>query len=122
MNVQKHINKILILLTLFLTGCDDACSLKTISGSSSPNGKNIASVFERDCGATTNYVRGVSIKEVDSSGAGEEQGEEIFILEGQAIIELRWVNNSEIVVKSSGTGKTATKELKEFNGINIRYE
>lgn len=109
-----------VFLALFLSGCSDLCSVDLLSESKSPDGNYIASVFERNCGATTPFVRVVSLRHTGSGFAPEEDDDWVFTIHGQSDINVSWIENTELKISYSATGDSPTRRNK-WEKITIRY-
>ena len=110
------------LMTLFLSGCGgNFCSVEPISRNKSPNGEYIANVFERDCGATTPYVRVVSLQDTDSEFTPEEVKNWVFTIHGQSDIHVSWISKNELQISFSFTGDTPTQRF-SWRNVTIRYQ
>ncbi|MCX2803407.1 hypothetical protein [Microbulbifer thermotolerans] len=122
MNVWAIRMKVLyvLFLALLLSGCGDLCSVDLLSESKSPDGKYIATVFERNCGATTPFVRVVSLRHAGSGFAPEEDDDWVFTIHGQSDINVSWVENTELIISYSATGDTPTQRTR-WKKLNIKY-
>src|SRR5512132_2629104 len=65
MNIVKRLLVIMLLLATSSCAFADPCGNKVISDARSPDGRMTAIVFERDCGATTDFSTQVSILAAD---------------------------------------------------------
>jgi hypothetical protein len=101
-----------------LTGC--GCSNKFIAGADSPDGTLRATVFERDCGATTDFSRIVSI-----SGKEEDFNREnsfVFVVKGEKDIQLQWTGRRQLSVECRACTKTVVfKQLTALREVEIKY-
>jgi hypothetical protein len=52
---------ILLIALLACAGCSDGCGNSIVSRSASPDGRRVAVLFQRDCGATTGFSTQISI-------------------------------------------------------------
>jgi hypothetical protein len=98
-----------------LVSCEDR--IKTEA--KSPNGSWIATSYERDCGATTDYSSIVSIRSATAQFNSEKQIP-IFVEQGQDDIELKWTSPNTLVIGSKLSKNY--KKSEEFEGISIKYE
>ncbi|SFD87056.1 hypothetical protein SAMN05428977_1001127 [Nitrosomonas sp. Nm166] len=111
-----------LLIAALLSGCgNNLCSVEPISKNKSPTGKYIANVFERDCGATTPYVRVVSLQETDSEFNPEEVKNWVFTIQGQSDIHVSWITKNELQISFSFTGDTPTQRS-AWKNVTIRYQ
>ncbi|MFA0813729.1 hypothetical protein [Microbulbifer epialgicus] len=109
-----------VLLVLFLSGCSDLCSVDLLGESKSPDEKYIATVFERNCGATTPFVRVVSLRYAGSEFSPEEVDDWVFTIHGQSDINVSWVENTELKISYSATGDNPTQRDK-WEKVIIKY-
>jgi hypothetical protein len=87
----------------------------------SPDGKHVAAVFERNCGATTPYVRVVSLRSSDAAFDPEDDDDWVFTIHGQSDVKVAWAADDRITVSYSGTGDQPTRREK-WHEIAISYE
>lgn len=92
-----------VLLVLFLSDCSDLCCVDLLSESNSPDGKYVATVFERNCGATTPFVRVVGLRHAGSGFAPDEDDDWVFTIHGQSDIYVSWIENAELKISYSET-------------------
>jgi len=87
------------------------CGNELLSESKSPGGKYIASVFERNCGATTPYVRVVSLRSAGKEFDPEDNENWIFSIRGQAEITAAWASDEEVSISyMGGDGESPIKK------------
>lgn len=110
-----------------------ACDLggnRISRGIQSPDGSNRALIFERDCGATTDFSTQVSILPVGKRLPS--RGGNIFIADGNhgvvtvdshgaTDVGVGWKNNQQIEI-TSPPGTRIFLEIPEFYGIRISYK
>lgn len=84
-----------------LTGCEPAlfgdCTDTVKNEAVSPGGRYIAAVFERDCGATTDYSTIVSLREAKEPFDPSEQ-HPVLTVEGRPAISLEWSSDESLTV------------------------
>lgn len=89
-------------MPFLLAGCSDPCGNRLVSDMKSPTGTQHAVVFERDCGATTDFSFQVSIlpdREVLHNGGGN-----VFVADGNhgkvqsMYVRTRWSGPRELVI------------------------
>ena len=105
---------------LLLAACDDVCDVQPLGESVSPNGAYVATVTERDCGATTPFVRVVSLRRKGSPFDPDDDANWVFTVHGRARIELSWAGNSVLGISLGGAGDVATKRY-SWKDIDIVY-
>jgi len=112
------------LFLVFLAGCK-LCDEQIKSEAESPDGKYIATLFERDCGATTDFVAHVNMREtserfVEDSNGTVKQGE-VFVVKGRPMTRLVWKNNQSLVIECTRSGSPFRQES-SWHTITILYE
>lgn len=76
---------------LFLASdCEDTTETEV----KSPDGKYVATLYERDCGATTDFSTIVKLRESSASFKGDDLG--TFVVNGQPKIHLTWDSNTRL--------------------------
>jgi hypothetical protein len=87
-------------------------------------------VFQRDCGATTGFSTQISILPVDEKMPNE--GGNVFVADsnhgaapsgrgGGPIVEVRWLNESELLIKHDSRARVFQSE-QSLRGVKIHYE
>jgi hypothetical protein len=93
------------LLILLLTGCiEPLCGNDILEDALSPDGQFIATVFERDCGATTPFYRIVSLRKAKRSFDPEAKDGRVFDIKGQPEIKLSWTSGDKLSIYYGGGG------------------
>lgn len=86
---------LVIYLLVFVGNCDftnlSPCAEEFQSYAYSPDGRYTAAVYERNCGATTDYSTVVRLSEADSNVAN---GDVIFLISGSKEVVAEWKNVS----------------------------
>ena len=86
----------------------------------SPNGKYVVTLYERDCGATTDFSTIVSLRASTDKFKGK--GDNIFVVKGQPKISLVWQGNTSLLL---GCAECAARDIfkKEstWMDVNIHY-
>jgi hypothetical protein len=91
-----------LLSSMTLTGC----AYRLISEEPSPDGKYIASVSERNCGAMSNYARIVSLRYRTTYFRGSDETSWVLVSLDQPTIDVRWSSNRELAVKVQSYSQT----------------
>lgn len=120
---------ILLLLFIFLAIlleilAQDMCGNEIFSSVISPDKKHKAVVFQRDCGATTDFSTQLSI--IDANKELENTADNIFIIDGEPQFvapKIFWNSDNELVVNRAvnGTEYKAETEIGVFDKIRIIY-
>ena len=107
--------------SLFLTG---GCGEEVISSTTSPNGRYVAVVFERNCGATTGWVTHVNLREVGrdfpTTAAGTVDAGCIYLADGKPPLKLTWESSSQLRIKAA-PAETWVQES-NWKGVAIRFK
>ena len=109
----------LVVLAVTVKSFSSLCKNNIIKSSDSPDKFWKVVLFERDCGATTDYSSQVSLL---SAGATlEDEAGNIFIAESRSEgYALTWTDTKSILI-SGIKGEIFKQELSK-NGISIRYQ
>jgi len=92
-----------------------------MSESISPDGKYIAAIFERNCGATTPHVIVVSLRLSSTKLDPENHDDWVFTIHGKSKIELHWESVSTLKISYSGTGDQPTRRS-SWHEVAISYK
>ena len=74
------------------------CGNEVIRQTSSPDGRYVATFFERSCGATTPFSRMISLSAADGKYEIESP---VFSLRDQPDVAVRWIDPRRLAVESS---------------------
>jgi hypothetical protein len=96
------------------------CGNEVLGEFRSPDGKYIATVFERNCGATTPYVRVVSLRRAESSFDPESTGDWVFTLKHQPSIEVKWEDSTHLFITHGRNDDSPTRR-NDWNEVRISY-
>ena len=100
-----------------LTGCNS----EVLREVTSPDGKQTATVFERNCGATSPVVRIVSLRPVATDFDGDDTETWIFAIEGPSAIRATWQGGDRLTLKFSGSWPVL-RQATMGSGVAISYE
>lgn len=110
-----------LLLILMLAGCSGFfCSDDVIQEVVSPDGKFVATVFERNCGATTPYLRIVSLRVAKNSFDAEAYNNWVFKINGQPKVQIVWSDFDKLSITYSGGGGAPTL-IESWKEVKINY-
>jgi len=73
------------------------CEVTELAIHPSPDGQSIASIFRRDCGATTGLVTGVSMR----SGGWHlvpRRSDEVIVIDGEERVDTKWQSDQELEI------------------------
>ncbi|MBI3946740.1 MAG: hypothetical protein HY321_12530 [Armatimonadetes bacterium] len=119
---------------LVMTGCSriagdlpsltGPCSETVKHADKSPDGRYTAVVFERDCGATTDYVMHVNLREGSRAFREERSGViregSVFVREGRCHIGIRWKDSRTLVV--TAPKDDVFQRARAWRGMSIIYD
>jgi hypothetical protein len=76
---------------------ENMCKSEIISTTPSPDASINAVVFERDCGATTNYTTEVALVHSEESPFSDD-GDVVLIVSGRQNLNIKWKNGNNITI------------------------
>jgi len=97
------------------------CDNKVIKDLQSPDGEYSATVFERDCGATTSYVSVVSLRKGASDFDGDATDDFVFTMRGPVEIDIQWVSPGSLVVQRPENKDDIFIEQSNWEDVSISY-
>ena len=109
--------RVYLLPIIFLVSCSP-CGNDQIQVESSPDKKNVAIAFVRNCGATTEYSTQVSI--LKEPGKLTNEAGNILVLVEKRSLSIGWEGNTKLVVSGS-RGLKSTRRLILYRGIEVEY-
>ena len=84
-----------------VSGCEPAlfgdCADTITSEVASPDGRHVATVFERNCGATSDYSTNLSLREAEDAFDPDEQPP-VLVVEGQVALAPAWSSKESLTV------------------------
>ena len=105
-----------------LSALDDLCGETIKTEVKSPSGRYVATIFERDCGATTDFATIVSLRKAeevfDAKGAKGQQP--VLIVSGQPAVTLSWSSDTDLVVTLPPTEAFTKRE--SWRDVRIVYQ
>jgi hypothetical protein len=109
-------------LVVALAACgSNLCSNEVIAEIPSPDGAYVATVFERNCGATTPFIRVVMLRSASSTLDADRHADWVSTTEGQPTVDVRWLNENELQVTSAGGGRVGTRRT-QWNRVRISFK
>lgn len=114
---------------LFLAGCSDDCSNTPVTALKAPDGRHTAIIFQRDCGASTDFSTQVSVL---AAGEGMSEGGNAFIADadhgaaatgewGGPWTEIVWVASDHLVVRYAANSRIFEQD-DWVSGVRISYK
>jgi hypothetical protein len=110
-----------VLLVMMLASCD-LCSNDVIKELISPDGKFIATSFERNCGATTPYYRIVSLRRAPSPFNPNKKDDWVFVIKEQPDILISWSSADALSISYSGYGEEPRFLVDSWNNIKVIHK
>jgi hypothetical protein len=98
------------------------CGNDVVAESRSPDGRHVATHFERSCGATTPFVQVVTVHESGMPFPGEDTDEFLFTMRGRPAITLAWTGPDELVIRRPPVAADIFRTATRWNGVSVRYE
>ena len=117
----------LVLVTLLSSACsqifsEEDCSDSILQTVTSRDGKFVANVVRRNCGATTAHANSVFIKNAKNTSERDGKwGDKVFVSQGENPIRIEWREES-LTIKASASPADIFLKNDEWNGIKILYE
>ena len=103
-----------------LASCSEANEAQVLS----PDRRYIATVFVRNCGATTSYVTHVNLRKITDVFIADRRGVidtgEVVATDGVALVTPRWLKGTELEVRLRGTGPLKINTVGIWNNVMIR--
>jgi hypothetical protein len=103
------LQRLLILASMFALGAvvyvtwsfraalSPECETTVLCEKPSPNGLFISTAFHRNCGATTNFVIGVSIRS-QSKAFNPEPAQAVLLANGNTPVSLKWIGDEKLEI------------------------
>ena len=108
-----------------MVACADPCENRVLSEVPAPTGNSSAIVFERSCGATTDFSTHVSV--VKEFGQLRKSTGNVFVADnGHGAVKdmnvtVRWVAPDQVVIRYPAQARVFKKEA-QANGVSVAYE
>jgi len=113
-------NKAIFLIIIVLAGCTDLCANTITKESNPPDHRFVASLFERNCEATTPLVRVVRLRHSRSIFSPSNVDNWVFTIHGESNIEIKWVSDKELKIIYTATGDKPTQR-KRWGDVVVTY-
>lgn len=105
-----------VLVVFSLAGCS-LCDLEVRTRAKSPNGRYVATAYEKNCGATVAYLTEVTIEPVWGLTAPVR----LIQVEQKQRIDLQWVNNGQLVVRCRTCTGRFVSSVNRWQGVTVQY-
>lgn len=110
---------ILVLALEELTGCN-LCKDEVLEKAASPDGKRVATILTRDCGATTSEYMGVNLQDVKQKHL--ETKNEVFVTKHIHRLHVSWQGNDSLTIDCENcTADDVKKKLERLGAVQIIY-
>lgn len=114
----------LILIALLTSGCSSACENQVVDRITSPDNNKVLYIFERDCGATTDFVTHVAVLARSAAFDSDTVGN-VFVADSNRgkvkfTVRAKWISPSAIEI-AYPSGSRVYKKITDANGIQIAY-
>ena len=121
MKILRNLSQLLsgIALGVLVSSCSP-CESELVSDNASPDGKLIATVLIRECGAMARSGTWVTIH--SRSMASDREDSIVFTASGEHKVEVSWLDNSHALVQCRTCKKTDVRRQAEKLGmVNISF-
>ena len=123
MSIKQHF-KISSFLVLVLalgesSGCN-LCKTEVLEKAVSPDGKWVATILTRDCGATTSEYMAVNLQEAKHRRLDVEN--EVFVIKHVHRLHAFWQGNDSLAIDCENCGSDqAEKKIEKLGPVRIIY-
>jgi hypothetical protein len=105
-------------LAALVGGCDDPCANERVAERPAPDGRHVAVLFRRDCGATTGVSTQLSVL---LTGEGSQGVGNAFRAEGALDVVAAWPAPDRLVVRYPADARVFLR-AERVAGVGIAYE
>jgi type VI protein secretion system component VasK len=112
---------LLILVLAFeeLSGCN-LCKDEVLEKAASPDGKWVATIMTRDCGATTSEYIAVNLQDAKQKRLDEENN--VFVVKHLHPLHVFWQGNDSLAVDCGNCNlDEAAKKLEKLGSVKVIY-
>lgn len=95
-----------------LSGCGELCKTTIYETATSSDGRSVATVFERDCGATTPFSRLVAMRRTDDVVDLTNAEGLVLRLIGEPVIKLDWRAPTALSIEVVGDFKLLDEKMR----------
>jgi hypothetical protein len=112
----------MLALCLSLSGCFElfSCGNEVLWEGKSPSGNLTATMFKRNCGATTGYSQVIAVRASATAFDGEDNTNWVFLSDAEPPTKAAWEGNDVLRIHRL-SGKGVFLEVHVFRGMQIRY-
>jgi hypothetical protein len=94
------------------------CGTEVVQEVVSPQGQFVAAQYERNCGATTDYVNGVALRRRGQSFRYEDSAI-VYIIEGRGKLDLKWAAEEHLIINARGW---MFKDVDRWHNVRITHK
>jgi Family of unknown function (DUF5412) len=94
------------------------CGTEVVQEVVSPQGHLVAAQYERNCGATTDYVNGVAIRRRDQAFRYEDSAI-VYYVEGHGKFDLKWAAEDHLIINERGS---RFKDEERWHNVRITHK
>ena len=116
----------LVALAVFSTGCAGTCENTAIQTATAPNGQRTAVLFERNCGATTDFTTQVSVVAAGTEASGKGN---VFVADGGdhaapwggPWAEISWISPTRLLVRYDASARVFALSLAVLAELHLPF-
>lgn len=120
---------LLLIASLACAGCSDTCENTVASRLLSPDGTHTATLFQRDCGATTGYSTQISIVDHGDAPTGAGNAFRADDNHGVAAVgdwqgpwaDMKWIAPDRLLIRYAAKSRIF-EQASEVKGVKIDYQ
>lgn len=110
---------LVVLVAAVLGGCIvSPCDNDVVSEVRSPDGRRIATVFERGCGATTQTATVVALRDADAAFDGEQQDDWVLVVADTVSVEMSWPTPDRLDVRHAPSDRVRLQQVR-WNDVAV---
>jgi hypothetical protein len=94
------------------------CGTEVVQEVVSPQGHLVAAQYERNCGATTDYVNGVALRRRGQSFRYEDSAI-VYYVEGHGKFDLKWAAEDHLIINGRGS---MFKDEDRWHNVQITHQ
>jgi hypothetical protein len=94
------------------------CGTEVVQEVVSPQRQFVAAQYERNCGATTDYVNGVALRRRGQSFRYEDSAI-VYIIEGRGKLNLKWAAEEHLIINARGS---MFKDDDRWHNVRITHQ
>lgn len=111
---------VLALIAALQAACmGPTCHDEILSTVPSPDKKHVATVFERNCGATTDYSQIVALHSSDQKFSADSEDRYVLTVSGRSRPAISWADGNELRIVISAPANQIFRRLESLNDVRI---